>query len=528
MPGAATVQSVAPPQVMSPAPAVTSIPQPRLPAELPHLEAPPEAPATSDRTGQKAVPAPKAAAEAFQTTSQDDIAKNFEPYPGGLTADQVVRQALVTSPELKKARTAVSRAEANKQRAKIAFVPRVDLTGRFTHMSRVKMGAFPMVFVNNPRVGADGVTVEGIDNLSFAFPQVLNQWYSQAAVVVPVTDFFLTIAPMYKTAKLSADVALQQERAKRLQVAYDARVTFYQYCHLKGGLVVAQASVGMYEATVRDLESLVAAGSATETDLIRAKAAKAQAEHFVAQFKGGVAVSLTRLTQLVGSDVPDLPNVGERLLAEVPTNVPDAAAVTKQALAERPELLALRTVERMRKHTITARKGAQYPRLAGFANGYYANPNQRIFPQQDQWRGTYDVGALLTWSPNDAVQAHLQVSDAESDLADLHSDLQAVEDGIGMEAANAISTLSSAASEVDSSTQVLTASRRYFDDKRALMLAGAATPNDVLQAQTALTRDALSWVDAYVNVRVAQAALLKVQGKTGLESEAPQDTRNTP
>jgi outer membrane protein TolC len=51
------------------------------------------------------------------------------------------------------------------------------------------------------------------------------------------------------------------------------------------------------------------------------------------------------------------------------------------------------------------------------------------------------------------------------------------------------------------------------------LLAGAATPNDVLEAERDLIQAALEWVDSFIQGRIAQAALLKAQGKTGLAND---------
>jgi outer membrane protein TolC len=48
------------------------------------------------------------------------------------------------------------------------------------------------------------------------------------------------------------------------------------------------------------------------------------------------------------------------------------------------------------------------------------------------------------------------------------------------------------------------------------LLAGAATPNDVLLAERDLTQASLDWIDSFIQGRVAQAALLKARGTTGL------------
>ena len=73
-----------------------------------------------------------------------------------------------------------------------------------------------------------------------------------------------------------------------------------------------------------------------------------------------------------------------------------------------------------------------------------------------------------------------------------------------------------AAEQIIERTQALDAARRYEADQRALLLAGAATPNDVLLAQRDLLTASLNWLNAFIAGRVAQAALLKTQGQTGL------------
>jgi outer membrane protein TolC len=476
-----------------------------------HAQHPPAAPAHAD---------PKQALDAPMPTLEE-IAANFDPEPNGLTSDEVVRRALEHSPELKKAMLSEDTAAANKARAKLAFAPRFDFSGKFQRVSYVNQPNFfgPLM----EYIGAVGEAAGVPPPAGFAeggsFPQVLNQWYTQASAMLPVTDVFLTVVPTYKAANLLSGVAEQRRMASELQVSHDARVAFYDYAHVIGGVIVAHQAGVLLEGSVRDLEALVQAGAATETDLMRTRAELAKVRSTEVELTGLRDVALRRIVVITGTEFDPKRGIGERFVGIELTATPNLADLTAEAKRIRPELIALRKLEKARDYLARAKRGAQYPKLNGFGNVYYANPHPRVIPQTPEWRQTWDVGVMLSWSPNDSVYAHTQYNDALTDLASVREDLRLIEDGISMETAHAVSSHRSAVHHTDAATQTLEAARRYQRDQRSLVLAGAATPNDLLLAQVQLTRAALEWVDSFIKVRQAEAALLKARGQIGLDNK---------
>jgi outer membrane protein TolC len=360
------------------------------------------------------------------------------------------------------------------------------------------------------------------------FPQILNQYYASAGVSFPVTDMFLTVIPQYKGVEALAEVADMRKRASELQVSFDARSAFYNYAHVIGAVIVAQRAVQLYEANVHDLESLVQAGTATETDLMRARTELAKMKVHVVEFTGQQDVALARLATITGTEMNAGRGIGERFVGIEMSATPEAPKLAEDAKRVRPEITALRKLEEARSYLAKARRGAQYPQLKAFFNGYYANPHPRIIPPTAEFRGTWDVGVSLAYSPNDSIFAHTQYKDALTELASVREDLRLVEDGIEMEAAQASTTHRAAVANTVAATEALESARRYQNDQRELLLAGAATPNDVLEAQLLLTRAALEWVDSFISVRLAEAALLKTQGKTGFSPQGPIVSRSTP
>ena len=464
---------------------------PRSPAAAPTAQpAPAQLPPAAGTTTNAAQEAEEAARV---------MESELQPKPNGLTADEIVRAALENSPNLKKATLEYDRAAANRARAKIAFAPRIDLLAGYTRLSDINP---PLIDLGNGR--------------PFRFPVFLDQYQTSARASLPITEIFLTIIPQYKGVMRLAESIDQQREAQKLQVSYDARVGFYEYARLLGSEAVARASVRVREAGVRDLESLVQAGTATQTELVRAQAELANARVLATQAAGGVEVARERLEQLAGVEIDPQRGIGEPFVEIEIGDTPDMDKVITTAMQRRPELLALSKLEKAREHLIRARKGAQYPKLQASAGVLRANPNQRFVPLDDVWKTTWDVGVNVTWSPNDAVLAHTQVTDAETDLKMVREDRRLLEQGIAIESASAVTSHRTAVEGIIAKTQQLEAARRYEADQRALLLAGAATPNDLLLAQRDLLAASLQWVDAFIAGRIAQAALTKAQGSTGL------------
>ena len=185
-----------------------------------------------------------------------------------------------------------------------------------------------------------------------------------------------------------------------------------------------------------------------------------------------------------------------------------------EAKQARPELLALNALVGARQHILSARKGAQYPKLNGDAAARWsARPTPATSRPRDDWHDTYEAGVTLSWSPNDfALRAHPGHRRRDRSQDGLRGQ-RAFEQGIvvGVRRRGRGTSLRSRADLIER-TQALEAARRYEADQRALLLAGAATPNDVLLAQRDLLAASLDWLNAFIAGRVAQAALAEGPG----------------
>lgn len=443
-------------------------------------------------------PAPVEAPPTEPAAPRAEVLEALRPVTGGWTADSAVQQALGRSPLVRRALEVRRQADAGASRASRTMWPRLDLSARYTRLSEFDPPPFEFA----------GTSIDS------PFPQILDNYALRASLTVPVSDIFLTIGPSAEGARHLADAARFQADGQRQAVASQVRSAFYGLVAARGVTVVARESVGLLESFVRDLRELAQAGVIARTDVVKAEAQLAGARVGLARASGAVQSTETILRRLLGlpADAPFL--LGEDLTTPPRFQPPSEAAFVARAMRQRAEARALRALIAGRESFVSARRASQYPRLVIAANLDVGNPNQRIFPAVEEFRATWDASAIAQWSPNDLALNDRAVVEAEAEVAQARRDLEAFEDGIAIETAQALAEYNAASQAIGAATEGVGAAGESYRSRRELLAAGSATASEVLDAQTQLARAQLDLLQALVGERLARARLLQVVGES--------------
>jgi len=441
---------------------------------------------------------------------------------GGLTAAEVAERAGSTAPSLERARFAAQAASAGADRAWYGVLPRLELSARYTRLSDVEQPSFggPV----DPRVdetidavadpAAQGLFRGIFDSFgNLEFPVVLNQYALRASLSYPVSDLFFTILPAYRASSDFADAQRLQVEAQEQTIRLQAREAYYSYARAQGALLVAESTVGQIEAHRQNVSALVEAGVAAPVDLMRVDAQLASARVGVARARAGVAISASAIRTLMHEegDDPIIP-LGENLLAIPAAPNGTRAELLARARERRAELRALRLVATGREHAASARQGERYPHLGVQASYDLANPNQRVFPQTEEFHGTWDVSVVLSWSPNDALTGQAGVSQAEAELAQARADIAALGDAVALEVAQAYETFEAARGALEAAQTGIQAAEESYRVRTEQMRAGTAVTSDLIDAESELTRARLQLLDAMIDVHIARARLDRAVG----------------
>ncbi|HJL20146.1 MAG TPA: TolC family protein [Sandaracinaceae bacterium LLY-WYZ-13_1] len=446
----------------------------------------------------------------------------------GMTADAVAERAVRTAPSVERAEAAVQQAQAGADRALIGFVPQLSVSFRYTRLSEIDN---PNLF-GGPSIDPDMVPalVAGVDDpdarflwqttltsqaelASFEFPILLNNYQFRASVQYPVSDVFLSVWPAFEGAQASTEAARLRREAQEREVALQAREAFYNYARARGAVAVARISVEQAEARHAQVEAFVTAGTAAPVDELRMRAQLAAARVAVARAEGGVQVAGTALRTLLHLEGGTRIAVGEDVLAPLPELDAEPEALVGRAMRQRRDVRAVRRLIEATGHQIDAAEGSRYPHVAVAANFDVANPNPRVFPQTDEFRESWDVSAVLTWSPHDLLEGEAQASDARARRAQARADLRSLEDGIRLQVIDAATSYRSARQALEAARLGVDAAEEGYRVQMERYRAGASTANDLIDASAEQLRAQLDLVNSAIDARVAWARLRRAIGR---------------
>jgi outer membrane protein TolC len=437
--------------------------------------------------------------------------------PGGLTADQAGLRASTTSWNAKAQEDNLRSAEARVDQAWAAYLPR--LSGKFSYQRLSEFTPPKISLVSlNPQQFQEfqqqfGPVLAGELAGGFGFPLVFNNWSLVGTLTVPISDYFFSIGQRYSAATHSEDAARWNVIGARASALTDGKIEYYTWLRNRGAVVVTVQSLNDQKTHLRDARNQFAVGNASKADVLRAETAVSSAELALEQAENLSALTekQLRVAMHLPEDQPILP--GEDLAVALPSFQGNLKQMTLEAMSARAEIKSADANAVAAEKQAAAAKAARYPVLVASGDGIFANPNPRVFPQTQDWFGTWDAGASLSWSPNDILIANGSVSDYEAQAAAIKANQNTTRDAIEIEVQQDWQGVREADFAVDSSAREVASAEEAYRVQRELFNNGRGTSATLTDAEGDLTRARLTQLNARANARIARIRLDHALGR---------------
>jgi outer membrane protein len=435
--------------------------------------------------------------------------------PGALSAESVGQRSMATSYQAKAAEQNLTAAGARAEQQWTNYLPRVGLVARYTRLSNFTppsiTGGGSLVGTAAPPGTLNPTPTAALGG--FSFPLVLDNYLTQATIAIPISDYFLRIGKAYSAATRSEDAARFDVVAARARSYADGKVAYYTWLRARGAIGVAEQSLAVARAHQKDAENQFAVGNASKADVLRAQTQVAAAELAVERAKSGAAVTERQVRIAIHGKSDDALVPGETLDAGLPPAPNNLKSLVAEAEGQRPEIKSIdKNAEAARKLADVARAG-KYPALSGFGDVTYANPNQRRFPQQEEWFPTWSLGAQITWSPNDVISSGAAGADADARAAALDAQKQATRDGIELEVTQAYQGIVEADAAIASTQRQLESAVEGYRVARELFNNGRGTATTLIDAEIVLAQTRFEHLNARVDARIARIRLDHAVGR---------------
>jgi outer membrane protein TolC len=414
-----------------------------------------------------------------------------------LTLSEALERARRNAPRLAELASLQASAEAGLRGAQAEKMPLVDLSGGYTRNSHVD--EFRIAFPGQaPRV---------------LFPDIPNNYRLHAGASVP-----LWTGGRIESAVVAAD---RQREAAGLDlvggehdVVLETSTAYWRLVTARESERVLREAVAAYEAHLTDARHRFDFGVAARNEVLAVQVERDRAELSRLQAENSAAIANADLIRLVGMP-PGSHVEPTEPLAVVPgePNGDDPEALFAAADRARPELRALAARIAAARAAVDVQRAASKPQ-AFLSLGYdYADPNQRIVPPRDEFRGTWAAGVTVSLRAFDGGRTAAAAAQAAAQADALERELEDRRQRLRLEVTSRLLDVRTARAALAVTARNLEAARENVKVAKDRYREGVIPSTELLDAETNLLRAGLDQTSAATQVRVALATLDRAVGR---------------
>lgn len=403
------------------------------------------------------------------------------------------RMALAHNEDLQRADNALRQAELDKAVAFAAYLPKLDASATGVYM-------MPDLDLMGMELQMHGMYMAGIT--------LMQPLYAGGK-----------IRAGNRLAEIGRDCAAENRRKVRMQVLADADRAYWTYIAVRWKVRLLDTYRRQMDTLHRQTQTGVAAGMATENDLLRMEARKSEIDYQWQKAVNGANLCRLSLCNVLGAPL-------ETVIAPTDTviTLPDRPAPLDESIALRPELKLLRKQVEAAEQQVRSARADILPTVglsAGYAyygnvklngTGMDAQGNPVPFTQKFQ-DGIGLVMASVSFPLFHWGEGLKKVKRSKLDLANTRLDLQKNTRLLSIEVRQAVQNVSDSRNLVNTARRgdrQATENLRVMCDRYRL---GLCTLTDLLDAQSQWQQARSNLIEAQTQYKINETEYLRVTGR---------------
>jgi outer membrane protein TolC len=474
----------------------------------------PEGLSSSNKTAQEAADSNVATQEPAKEREKADSAPAELPAPPQasdvfqqeqtLTLPDAVALAFRLQPRLRASLESIQQAQGREDIAFAAFLPTLT-SGYLAGGYHIQAGGtgFPIAGVPNspnftvfPLLGSVPVGLQG--QTGFEVAELKLQWL--------LCDFGRRLG-RYNQAGLAVDITQLQTQRAYQTIANEVAAAYYQVLRARSLHRIATESVRRAEDDLDVARKLAKGGVIEREKVLRAEVALAQAQRALDTAEEGEAVAVAALNLAIGLNVSAPTGVMDT--GDVPPFTLSLADCLQMAVTGRREFQVAR------QSVQVAQVGSRVAR-ADFAPRILAEGSLLDF-QQSNPRGHFDLPFAfikLEWGLFEGGKRVAELRVADSRIREAVAQAESIADTIAFQVNQAYRQLVAARKGIDRSRPAVEQSRETYRLVVARSRQGDATPAELTEAETGLTRAEQDYANSVYDYLTAIERLQYAMGTT--------------
>ncbi len=412
-----------------------------------------------------------------------------------MTLNEVVNMGLQNSKQLRISAGKVEAIQARVQQVKNQLLPSVNLSTNYT---RISDNIEPF------KIGAPGS--EKILN-----PQILNQSYNRIGLQYGIFTGFRAINTLKANEFLAKAAELDVEK-DRSEVKLNLINAYYNFYKLIVSKRVLENNLKTLNSRLTDTKNFVANGVALQNDLLKLELNQANLQQNLVDVQSAIDITNFNLDLMIGLPTETQIEIDETSLI-AKNEVTKSSDMIGVALQNRSELKATALRQSAGERSVEISKGNYYPVVSIGANYDYNLPNQRVFPQQDAFKGTWAAGITASYNLVNLYSTKALVQEQQANLAQTITQKEQLSDAIKMEVNANVSAYQTALQKITLAEKSITQATENQRIMKLRYTSQVATLTELLEADSLFTQAQLNLVNAKVDAELAYSKLMKSLGK---------------
>ncbi len=414
-----------------------------------------------------------------------------------LTLDEAQRLGLQNSQTLKLSNTKLDIARVKNRQLWNAQVPSVNFAATY---NRVSDNVIPF-----------SVKFPGATEATVLNPQILNQFTNRLSIS-QIIYAGGRANNTYKASEFLEKAATLDIDRDKLDVRNNIVAAYYNLYKLQQSEQILTQNLKSLRGRSLDTKNFVAAGTALENDVLKLDLAIAQVETSEQEIRNAHAAaewSMNILLGLADNTVLELDTAD--LFTENIALAPLETYVGQTKM--RPDVLALDQRRLATEKSVEVVKGAYYPVLSVGGSYDVNRPNQRVFPQQDEFKDTWALGLTLSYNLSALYTNKFQMQEAQLNLAQTDIQRQQLTDGAKIEVGNSYFAYKTAIEKIALSKKSIEQALENQRIVKSRYKGQVATLTELLDADFLLIQSQLNALNAKADAAAAYQKLLKAAGR---------------
>lgn len=412
-----------------------------------------------------------------------------------LLLEEAIKIGLSNNNNLRASAWEIKAKKAMLAAVKTEWSPSVKLHANYTRLSKISPSELTV-----PIVGS--VTIS--QNPS-------NYWDFGASVQQPVFTG-LRLHSDIDIAEQAANISTKEYIVNKRDLICGIKKVYWEFFKTIEFLRVANDNVNRIKSHLNDVENFFCQGMVTNDEVLRIQTKLANGELVQIEAQNNVENMRTAFNNLIGLPL-DSPTVPITSPSGITIEEPKLIPLQQKALDHRQEITVAEHHKQINRDQMTLAKSSRFPQVFLFGNYNYDKPNKRIFPVQDRFKSTWNVGVSISYEIWHGNRSSHELRAATSRLKKTEHMLAQLKDDIKLEVTQGFLGIVRAESAIPAAREALISAQESYKLTKNRYEEGLARNTDLLDAEVSLLQAQTNLTQATANYAIAIAELQRSIGE---------------